>query len=311
MNAPDATSKPRASSELSIAFQGAPGAYSHVAARVFLAKRGEELGLPTSPEAAKDVAITFSSSRTFQDVYEKVANGSCQFGVIPLANSSVGSITPAWELSLVFQVSMIADVFVPIHHQLIGLPGTDPRNIKVVLSHPVALKQCTKFLTELNWAESHAYWDTSGAAFHVKETNDPTMVAIAGEAAAKVTGLSILAKNIEDFAHNETRFGIVAPVHVAMEAVAKFFPSRPKLTCCVELDPETVEFSAFVAATIGRYNARVSNIIPLVIPERIWQYRYILELELTSNQQTQNIWSAIRETASKARILGIYSSIRV
>ncbi len=218
---------------------------------------------------------------------------------------------PAWELSLQYQVSLISDVYVPIHHQLIGLPNTDPKTVKTVISHPVALKQCIKFLNTMPWMQPTAFWDTSGAAFHVKETNDPTLVAIAGEPAARLTGLSILARDIEDFTHNETRFGIIAPVSVAMDAVTKNFPARPKLTCCVELDPDTVEFAPFVAATIGRHNAKVSNIIPLCIPERTWQYRYILELELSSNQQTQGIWTAIRETASKARIMGIYSSLRM
>jgi prephenate dehydratase len=311
MNAPDATSNPSSSKELSIAFQGAPGAYSHVAARLFLAKKGKELGLPTDPDQAKELSVAFSSSRTFQEVYEKVKSGACQFGVIPLANSSVGAITPAWELILQYQVSFLADVFVPVHHQLMGLPGTDPKDIKVVLSHPVALKQCIKFLNQMPWAAANGFWDTSGAAFHVKEKNDPSIVAIAGEPAARLTGLTILAKDIEDFTHNETRFGIIAPVNVAMDAVSKNFPPRPKLTCCVELDPETSEFANFIAATIGRHNAKVTNIIPLVIPERSWQYRYVLELELSSNQQTQNVWTAIRDTASKARILGVYSSIRM
>lgn len=314
MNAADATFGPSGSAtgnELSIAFQGAPGAYSHVAARLFLARKGKELGLPTDPEQAKELSVVFSSSRTFQEVYEKVSSGACQFGVIPLANSSVGSITPAWELILQYQVSFIADVYVPIHHQLIGLPGVDPKDIKVVLSHPVALKQCVKFLNSMPWAEASGFWDTSGAAFHVKEKNDPSIVAIAGESSAKITGLTILAKNIEDFSHNETRFGIIAPVNVAMEAVMKNFPTRPKLSCCVELDPEAVEFPNFVAATLGRHNAKVTNIIPLVIPERSWQYRYVFEMDLTSNQQTQNIWTAIRDTATKARILGLYGSIRM
>jgi chorismate mutase / prephenate dehydratase len=312
MNAPDATSESRANgSQLSITFQGAPGAYSHVAARLFLAKRGKELGLPTESDAAKNLNISFNSARTFQEVFERVATGASQFGVIPLANSSVGAIMPSWELSLQYQVSFITDVYVPVHHQLIGLPNTDPQQVKIVISHPVALKQCINFLNQRPWIQPTGFWDTSGAAFHVKEANDPTIVAIAGEPAARVTGLSILAKDIEDFSHNETRFGIIAPVAVAMDAVTKNFPARPKLTCCVELDPDTVEFASFVAATIGRHNAKVSNIIPLCIPERTWQYRYILELELGSNQQTQGIWAAIREAATKARILGIYSSLRM
>lgn len=312
MNAPDATSQPKTSSAgLSIAYQGAPGAYSHVAARLFLARKGRELGLAADPESAKVLSVDFSSSRTFQEVYEKVATGACNFGVIPLANSSVGAVMPAWELSLQYQVSLIADVFLPIHHQLIGLPNTDPKSIKVVVSHPVALKQCVRFLNQMPWVQTHGFWDTSGAAFHVKEQNDPTIVAIAGEPTAAVTGLTILAKDIEDFSHNETRFGVIAPVTVAMDAVSRNFPPRPKLTCCVELDPDTVEFANFVAATIGRHGARVDNIIPLVIPERTWQYRYILELELSSNQHTQNIWTAIRDTATKARILGVYGSIRM
>lgn len=217
---------------------------------------------------------------------------------------------PAWELILQYQVSFVSDVYVPIHHQLIGLPNTDPKTLKTVISHPVALKQCIKFLNSMPWIQPSGFWDTSAAAFHVKEAEDPTIAAIAGEPTARLTGLTILARDIEDFSHNETRFGIIAPVALAMEAVTKNFPPKPRLTCCVELDPETIEFAPFVAATIGRHNAKVSNIIPLCIPERTWHYRYILELELASNQQTQGIWTAIRETATKARILGIYSSLR-
>lgn len=310
MNAPDATSKSRTTG-VTIAFQGAPGAYSHVAARLFLAKRGKELGLPTESDPSKNELVSYTSSRTFQEVFEKVASGNCQFGVIPLANSSVGAIMPAWELILQYQVSFISDVYVPIHHQLIGLPNTDPQTLKTVISHPVALKQCMKFLSGMPWIQPTGFWDTSGAAFHVKEANDPSIAAIAGEPAARLTGLTILARDIEDFTHNETRFGIVAPVSVAMEAVTRTFPSRPKLTCCVELDPDTVDFAPFVAATIGRHNAKVNNIIPLCIPERTWQYRYILELELANNQQTQGIWASLRDAATKARILGIYSSLRM
>ncbi|MBX3075197.1 hypothetical protein KF728_02420 [Candidatus Obscuribacterales bacterium] len=312
MNASGATSDPsKTTAELSIAFQGAPGAYSHVAARMFLAKKGKELGLPTDPKSAEELSVVFESCKSFQEVYDKVRDGECKFGVIPLANSSIGAITPAWELILQYQVSFIADVYVPVHHQLLGLPGTNPKDIKVVLSHPVALKQCIRFLNQMPWAQSTGFWDTSGAAFHVKEQNDPSIVAIAGEASAALTGLTILARDIEDFKHNETRFGIIAPVNVAMDAVSKNFPTRPRLSCCVELDPETIEFSTFVASTIGRHNAKVLSIVPLMIPERSWQYRYVFELELGSNQQTQNIWTAIRDNATKARILGVYSSIRI
>ncbi len=261
------------------------------------------------PELAKDTEISFTPCRTFQDVFDKVAANASQFGILPLANSSVGIIQTTYELLLQYQVSIVADVYLPIHHQLIGFPQTHARDVAAIISHPVALKQCSKFLAQLSWAQPRGFWDTSGAAFHVKEMNDPSLVAIAGEAAAKVTGLSILVPNIEDFSPNETRFAVVAPVAVAMQGVNNNFPSEPKLTCCVELDPESMDFSAFIAATIGKYGAKVTNIITMPIPERTWQYLFIFDLILNSNQQTQSVWTAIRETASKARILGIYTSI--
>ncbi len=310
MNAPDAISQKTTGSGLTIAYQGAPGAYSHIAARSFLMAKGKEFGLPMQPELAKEVEISFTPCKTFQDVFDKVKTGASKFGVIPLANSSIGTLSTSYELLLQYQVSLVADVYLPIHHQLIGLPNTEPKSIRTVISHPVALKQCTKFLAEMSWAQPRGFWDTSGAAFHVRETNDPTMVAIAGEASAKVTGLSILASNIEDFAHNETRFGIIAPVNVAMQAVNNNFPGRPKLSFCVELDPETIEFHTFIASTIARYGAKVSTLVTLPIPERTWQYLYIFDLDLSSNQQTQSVWAAVRDTATKARILGIYNSIK-
>lgn len=310
MNAPDAVTQKTAGSGLTIAYQGAPGAYSHMAARSFLLAKGKEFGLPMQPDIAKETEINFSPCKTFQDVFEKVKSGDSKFGVIPLANSSVGTISTAYELMLQYQVSLVADVYLPIHHMLVGLPQTEPKNIKTVISHPVALKQCTKFLAEMSWAQPHGFWDTSGAAFHVREMNDPTIVAIAGEAAARITGLTILSANIEDFVSNETRFGIIAPVNVAMQAVNNNFPGRPKLSFCVELDPDQIEFYTFIGATIARYGAKVSTLITLPIPERTWQYLYIFDLDLSSNQQTQSLWTAVRETATKARILGIYNSIK-
>ncbi len=307
----DATAKKNPTSKTCFAFQGAPGAYSHVAALLFIKERGINLGLFPDGNIESRPNVVFAPCKTLKGVFDQVASGDSQFGVVPLANSSAGAMQKVYELILDYQVSFLADVYVPIHHQLLGIPGTTPESLKTIVSHPTVFKQCKTFLAKLPQAKIRAYWDTSSAAFFVKQKNDKSIAAIAGVAAAKATKLRILAHNIEDFAQNETRFAVVAPIQVAMQNINLHFPANPIMSCSVELDPDQIDFTNFFSTTIARYGASVLSTVTLPIEEQPWTFRYILDLSVTTNQQAQEVWAAIRESATRARILGIYDSISV
>jgi prephenate dehydratase len=315
MNAPDTALHKK--SGTSFAFQGAPGCASHVAAVSFLRAKGAAMGLmkprDISVQMSNDErpAVRFSPSQTFEDVFKKVFTGETGFGVVPLENSVLGPFTGTYELILRNEVSLLADIYIPIEHHLLGVPGATLANVKSVVSHAVALRQCKRFLDSHPELTPKPYWDTSGAAFLVKDRNDPSVAAIAGTAAVTATGLQILKENIADFEQNETRFGVIAPIAYAMNFVNANFPTNPILSFSVELHGENVDFATFFNTALTPFQPDVAKIITLPIPERPWSNRYVFDLKLKSNAQTQAIWSAIRETATKARILGIYESLRV
>lgn len=264
----------------------------------------------TTPEDRKPT-VRFSPSQTFEDVFRKVLTGETGFGVVPLENSALGPFTGTYDLLLKKEVSLLADVYIPIEHHLLGVPGATLADITTAVSHAVALRQCKKFLDNHPEITPKPYWDTSGAAFLVKDKNDKSMAAIAGDSAAIATDLQVIQANIADYEPNQTRFGIISPIQYAMNIINVNFPTNPILSFAVELHNENLDFTTLFMTALAPFQPEVGKVIALPIPERPWSNRYIFDLKLKSNAQTQAIWSAIRETARKARILGIYESLIV
>ncbi|MGD9680013.1 MAG: prephenate dehydratase domain-containing protein [Candidatus Obscuribacterales bacterium] len=304
MNVPEATPNSVGTATVQIAFQGAPGCYGQLAGHLFSRLR------PDLCNQAQGQAIAYTPCKTFDEVVRAVVDGEVQFGVLPLDNSSVGVNLRAFELLTDRQVAMLADIYLPIQLHLIGLPEADEKMVTKVVSHPMALKQCKRFFVENGKLEPRPYWDTAGACFFIKRQNDPTLAAIAGEAAAQAAGLKILKWNLEDFRENETRYGIITQIPFAMGHVQENFPDTPRLSCSLELDTEKHDLTRFLNAAVAPYEAEVFNVLSFPIPQNPWTYVHILELDLSSSEETQTVWTRIRETALRARILGIYESLR-
>jgi prephenate dehydratase len=172
-----------------VAFQGAPGANSHIA--VGLA-RPDGLALPC-----------FS----FEDAIDSVLHGRAGSAMIPIENSLHGRVADIHFLLPESGLSIVGEFFLPITYALIG---TGPLSgVRQAVSHPQALGQCRKWLRERG-IEPITYPDTAGAAAHVAELNDPAVAAIAPPGSAHVYGLPILADELEDSPDNMTRFVILA-----------------------------------------------------------------------------------------------------
>jgi prephenate dehydratase len=181
-----------------IAFQGELGANSHIACR------------ETHPE------LEPLPCATFEDVFQAAASGEAELAMIPVENSIAGRVADIHHLLPTSPLSIIAEHFMPIRFQLMGLKGARLGEIKVAYSHIMALGQCRNFLRSRGILP-HTTADTAGAAREVKEAGDPTHAAIAPGLAAEVYGLDILAENIEDAAHNTTRFVIMSREPAAPE----------------------------------------------------------------------------------------------
>ena len=175
-----------------IAFQGAPGAYSDLACRHVFPDRET---LPCTQ---------------FEDAFAAVREGRAALGMIPIENSVAGRVADIHHLMPDSGLYIIGEHFEPVHHHLLALPGATLASIKLVRSHVHALGQCRNFIRQNKLAAEVAV-DTAGAAAELAASRDPSVAAIASELAGRIYGLTSLARNIEDAAHNTTRFLIMSP----------------------------------------------------------------------------------------------------
>lgn len=180
---------------MKIAYLGPEGTFSEEAARL-CASEGDQL-------------IPFSN---FPALISAVETTVADVAVLPIENSLEGSVSTTLDLLIhETKLQIQREVVVPVHHCLIGLPGATITQITDVHSHPQALGQCRRFLSRvLPDVNEHAALSTSGAARSVINENDPTHAAIAPARAAEIFGGEILARNIEDFENNATRFVALA-----------------------------------------------------------------------------------------------------
>jgi prephenate dehydratase len=174
-----------------IVFQGEPGANSHIACREIY---------PTH-EAVP--------CATFEDAFAALQNGEADLGMIPIENSVAGRVADIHHLMPTSGLTIIGEFFLPLSHQLMAIPGATLATVKSAESHVMALGQCRNIIRKLG-LKAIVGADTAGSARLVAEAQDPSRAAIASRLAAEIYGLDIIAENIEDEAHNTTRFVILA-----------------------------------------------------------------------------------------------------
>jgi len=174
-----------------IAFQGERGANSHIAAR---AVHPDYEPLPCA---------------TFEDAFQAVSEGRARYAMIPIENSLAGRIADIHHLLPESGLYIVAEHFEPMRHQLLGVKGATLKDLKSVISQAPALGQCRNIIRSLGLVQVTGA-DTAGSARVVAEQGDKSMAAIASRLAAEIYGLDILKENIEDAAHNTTRFVVMA-----------------------------------------------------------------------------------------------------
>jgi prephenate dehydratase len=174
-----------------IAFQGAPGAYSDLACRHAFPE------METLP------------CTQFEDAFAAVRDGRAGLGMIPIENSVAGRVADIHHLMPDSGLYIIGEHFEPVHHHLLALPGATLADIKLVRSHVHALGQTRNFLRK-NGLKAEVAVDTAGAAEELAASRAPGVAAIASELAGQIYGLASLAANIEDAAHNTTRFLVMS-----------------------------------------------------------------------------------------------------
>lgn len=174
-----------------VVFQGEPGSYSHLAAREAL-PHCEAMAAPT-----------------FEDAFTALRSEAVDLGMIPIENSLHGRIADIHYLLPESPLYILAEHFHRVRHQLMAIPGATLSSITTVVSQEPALGQCRNIVRELG-LKRQLWADTAGAARHVADVKDRTLAAVASRLAAEIHGLNILRNDVEDAAHNVTRFLILS-----------------------------------------------------------------------------------------------------
>lgn len=183
-----------------IHYQGEPGAFSHLACSKFFPD--------LKPMPCQSFAAAFAA----------VHDNPGDLAMIPVDNSVAGRVSDIYHLLPEGGLSIIGEHYLPIHHNLWGVSGAKLADIKVARSHPMALGQVRKRLAGWNITPK-TDTDTAGAARRVAERNDKTVASVSSALAGEIYGLDLLAENIEDAAHNTTRFLVLSEEGIVLPAV--------------------------------------------------------------------------------------------
>ncbi|MCR5626809.1 MAG: chorismate mutase [Lachnospiraceae bacterium] len=264
-----------------VVFQGVKGAYSEEAMIRFFGEGVDSINVPS-----------------FRDAMCSVEEGSANFAVLPIENSSAGIVSANYDLLSEFEDYIVGEQIIEINNCLIGLPGATENDIKTVYSHPQALMQSAGFLEKHDYTLV-SYDNTAMAAKKVKDDNDITQGAVCGERAAKLYGLDVIKKNINFSDGNSTRFIVVTNQKI-------FLKDAKKVSISFEIPHQSGSLYRILSHFI--YNdLNMNNIESRPIPDRPWEYRFFVDFDGNLVQASvKNALMGIREEARNLRVLGNY-----
>jgi prephenate dehydratase len=269
----------------SVAFQGERGAFSHAAAQKLL---GAEARVLPSP--------------TFREVFEALRAGTVNHAVIPIENTLHGSVHENYDHLLEYEIPIRGETSIRIAHQLIALPGTKFRDIRRVLSHPVALNQCRRFFEKNKHIEAVPFYDTAGSAKMLREKHPGRGAAIASESAAAIYGGVILRKNIEDHRQNFTRFVLLTKQ--AGSSARSNAPWKTSLAFSTANVPGAL-FKAMACFALRDLNLTKIESRPL--RGKPWEYLFYLDLlGRDTDPPVRNALANLAETTDFIKVLGSY-----
>jgi prephenate dehydratase len=265
-----------------VAFQGELGAFSqHAAIQIFGSK------------------IRPLPCFAFDDVFEAVARKRTEFAVVPIENTLAGSIHQNFDLLAKHSLEIVAETSLRVEHSLIAHPGASLRSIRQIYSHPSALEQCKRILRRLKTIEKVSFYDTAGSVKFICERGLRQAAAIASEDAARIYGMKILRRSIEDDAENHTRF-------LALARRGRFPHGGRKTSIVFGLkNGPGVLFKAL--SVFALRNVDLSKIESRPIRGKPWQYLFYLDLQSDiRSSECINALRHLRELAPYLKVLGSY-----
>ncbi len=264
-----------------VVFQGAEGAYSQAAmVRYF----GEQ--------------VNSFHVDTFRDAMFAIEEGSADFAVLPIENSTAGIVSEIYDLLAEFENYIVGEQIIKIEHCLMGIAGATLGDIRMVFSHPQSLMQSARFLSGHDWQQI-SMQNNAFAAKKVAGDGDISQAAIASEYAAGLYGLSVLEKGVNDSSTNSTRFIIVTNQKI-------FLRNAKKVSICFEIPHESGSLYHMLSHFIYNH-LNMNRIESRPIEGRNWEYRFFIDFDGNlADSAVKNALRGLREEARNLRILGNY-----
>ena len=266
-----------------IAYQGEPGAYSHLACRK---------AYPGMDAVAHEA---------FVDVFDAVEGGQADLAMIPIENSLGGRVADIHHLLPDSNLYIVAEHFQPIHHNLLGVKGSTLESIRTVESHPQALAQCREIIRELG-LDAVPVADTAGAAKDVAERGDTSVGALASSLAGEVYGLEKLRTRVEDRLGNTTRFIVLSRTRA--EADPHGGPSMTSLLFQVRSVPAALYKALGGFATA---NVNITKLESYIIDTSFTAAQFYAEIDgHPSDAIVRGALDELQYYSTMLRVLGVY-----
>jgi prephenate dehydratase len=266
---------------LRVGFQGEHGAYSEQA---IINHFGKE--------------VVTVPNKSIREVFNLTEVGGVDLGVVPIENSIEGSVSESYDLLLTSSVKVVGEIVLRVVHCLIGLPSSKLAKIRFVYSHPQALAQCRGFVASLR-AEPMITYDTAGSVKMISEKGELDAAAIASERAASLYGMKVLAKGIEDYGRNYTRFLIVSK-----NESKRSKESKTSIIFSVPHTPgslyNALEVFAKSAINLTKIESRPTR-------QRPWEYYFFLDFEgHVKERRVSRVLGELAKNSVFLKVLGSY-----
>ncbi len=237
--------------------------------------------------------------QTFEEVMESLKMGQADYGVLPIENSSTGTLSDIFDLLAEYDNYIIGEHVITIGHNLWGIPGADLSGIRRVYSHPQGFLQCSDFLKKYPGLEQLEGGSTASCARRVLQENDLTQAAIASKRAGEAYGLKLLQASIHNEEHNRTRFIIISNKRL-------YLPMAKRISICFALPHRSGSLYHILSHFIHN-NINLTRIESRPTKGKAFSYRFFVDFEGSlENDQIKNALYSIKEESLELKLLGSY-----
>lgn len=267
-----------------VACQGVEGAYSQIACdRIF-----------------HHADISFFD--TFDGVFRAVEEGFCQYGVLPVENSTAGSVNQVYDLMMRHNFSIVRTCRLKIDHNLLAKPGQRKEDVHIIYSHQQAISQCADYISTFPDVRVHVTENTAMAARMVAESDRDDVAALASAACADLYGLEVLERSVQDLQNNYTRFACIS-------RDLTIYPGADRSTLMIETKHEP----GALYKVLARFYALDINLVKLEsrpIPEREFDFMFYFDVDCpAAAPEFQTLMNSLSDVCEEFRYLGSYTEV--